>query len=56
VSKNLFPHNGFPIRLEHKKETTVFYFQCKEHLTSYLKRYKLKKNQITIMEKPDEKL
>ena len=42
-------HEVFPIKLEYtdKKlnEKKTCYFQCKEHLDSYLKRYKLKKSQ-----------
>ena len=43
ISSELFPYETFPIRLEfgEKKNTTVSYFQCEEHLQKYLERYKL---------------
>lgn len=47
-------HEVFPIKLEHLdksiNEKKVCYFQCKEHLESYLKRYKLKKGKYAISE------
>lgn len=38
-------HEVFPITLEFKedKDKKVCYFQCEEHLKSYLNRYKFKK-------------
>lgn len=45
-------HQVFPIKLEHidkhLKEKKICYFQCKEHLHSYIKRYKLKKSEYLI--------
>lgn len=43
-------HECFPITLTFKedKEKKVCYFQCKEHIDSYIKRYKLKKSDISI--------
>jgi PP-loop superfamily ATP-utilizing enzyme len=45
-------HEVFPIKLEHKdkrlNENKTCYFQCKEHLDSYLKRYKLKTTEYQI--------
>lgn len=43
-------HESFPLTLTFKedKEKKVCYFQCKEHLDSYIKRYKLKKSSISI--------
>lgn len=45
-------HQVFPIKLEHTdkqlKEKKVCYFQCKEHLDSYIKRYNLKKTEYII--------
>jgi hypothetical protein len=43
-------HEYFPITLTFKedKEKKVCYFQCKEHIDSYIKRYKLKKSDISI--------
>lgn len=45
-----FPYPSFPYRLEfgQKKNVTICYFSCKEHLDSYLKRYKLKKKDVKI--------
>lgn len=36
-------HETFPITLKYKKskEKIVCYFQCKEHMLMYVKRYKL---------------
>lgn len=47
-------HIAFPIKLTHKdgKEEKICYFMCKEHLQSYIKRYKLKKNQVKIENTP----
>ena len=44
----------FPIKLTHKdgKDEKVCYFMCKEHLQSYVKRYKLKKDQVKIETTP----
>lgn len=43
-------HECFPFTLHHKndKEKKVCYFMCQEHMDSYIKRYKLKKTEITI--------
>jgi len=50
ISTELFPYETFPIRLEfgEKKNTTVSYFQCEEHLQKYLERYKLDKRTIKL--------
>ena len=37
--KELFPHEGFPYRLEVKEENKVCWFQCQEHLHKHLLRY-----------------
>lgn len=46
----LFPYLTMPVRLEYgdKKDKTVCYFACEEHLQSYLNRYKLDKRTIKI--------
>jgi len=46
----LFPYETFPIRLEfgEKKNITICYFQCQEHIDKYLERYKLDKKTIKI--------
>jgi hypothetical protein len=43
-------HETFPLTLEFKegKDKKLCMFQCQEHLDSYLKRYKLKKNQYKV--------
>jgi hypothetical protein len=43
ISTELFPHENHPYRLEfgEKKNPTVCYFSCEEHLQKYLERYKL---------------
>lgn len=38
-------HKVFPITL--KLPDTVCYFQCKEHLDKYVKRYKIKKPNVS---------
>jgi hypothetical protein len=50
INTELFPYETFPIRLEfgEKKNTTVSYFQCEEHLQKYLERYKLDKRTIKL--------
>jgi hypothetical protein len=49
-------HIAFPVKLTHKdgKEEKVCYFMCKEHLQSYVKRHKLKKNQVKIENTPSK--
>ena len=41
----LFPHNGFPYRLEYEDGGTkrVCWFECEEHLVKHVTRYKLTK-------------
>lgn len=50
VAQNQFPYPTFPYRLEfgEKKNLTICWFQCEEHLDSYLKRYKLNKKKVKI--------
>lgn len=52
----LFPYLSFPIRLEFglKKDNTICFFQCEEHLQSYLNRYKLDRRKIKIDYKDGE--
>lgn len=55
VDYNVLPfHETFPIKLTYKegKEEKVCCFMCKEHLQSYIKRYKLKKTQVKIEKTP----
>lgn len=48
--QDLFPHLGFPIRLEYQdgKEHKTCWFQCQNHLDKHLTRYKLKSKDVTI--------
>ena len=50
ISTELFPYDKFGFRLEfgEKKNSTVCYFECQEHLDKYLERYKLDKRTIKI--------
>ena len=43
ISTELFPYEKFAFRLEFgdKKNPTICWFECQEHLDKYLKRYKL---------------
>ena len=50
ISTELFPYENHPYRLEfgEKKNPTVCYFSCEEHLQKYLERYKLDKRTLKI--------
>lgn len=50
ISTELFPYQNHPYRLEfgEKKNTTVCYFSCEEHLQKYLNRYNLDKKTLKI--------
>ena len=50
ISAELFPYEKFGYRLEfgEKKNTTICWFECSEHLDKYLERYKLDKRTIKI--------
>jgi len=50
IDTSLFPYETFPIRLEFgdKKNSTICYFQCHEHLDKYLERYRLDTKTIKI--------
>ena len=44
TQEELFPHGGFPYRLEYLDEnklTRLCWFQCEEHLTKHVIRYKI---------------
>jgi len=43
IDTSLFPYENHPYRLEfgEKKNVTICWFSCSEHLQKYLKRYKL---------------
>ena len=47
----LFPHENHPYRLEFgdsKKNITICWFECEQHLEKYIARYKLDKRTIKI--------
>ena len=50
IDTSLFPYDKFGFRLEfgEKKNSTVCWFECQEHLDKYLERYKLDKRTIKI--------
>jgi hypothetical protein len=50
ISTELFPYDKFGFRLEfgEKKNLTICWFECQEHLDKYLERYKLDKRTIKI--------
>jgi len=50
IETSLFPYGNFPYRLEfgEKKNLTVCWFECEEHLQKYLTRYKLDKRTIKV--------
>ena len=50
ISTELFPYEKFVFRLEfgEKKNTTVCWFECKEHLDKYLEGYRLDERTIKI--------
>ena len=50
ISTELFPYENHPYRLEfgEKKNSTVCFFSCEEHLDKYLERSKLDKRTIKI--------
>jgi hypothetical protein len=50
ISTELFPYENHPYRLEfgEKKNTTICFFSCEEHLDKYLNRYKLDKKTVKI--------
>ena len=50
ISTELFPYEKFGFRLEfgEKKNSTVCFFECQEHLDKYLERYRLDRRTIKI--------
>jgi len=50
ISTELFPYEKFEYRLEfgEKKNITVCWFECQEHLDKYLQRHKLDKRTVKI--------
>lgn len=52
----LFPYLTMPVRLEYgdKKDKTICWFACDEHLQKYLTKYKLDKRKIKVDYKDGE--
>ena len=53
----LFPHENHPYRLEFgdsKKNITICWFECEEHLEKYITRYKLNKRTIKIQYRDEQ--
>lgn len=53
TQEELFPHGGFPYRLEYKDEnnlTRLCWFQCEHHLTKHVARYKIAQGQTHVAE------
>lgn len=52
---NLFPHQGFPIRLEYQDgpDYRICWFQTELHLQKHITRYKLKESSIKIQYAPE---
>jgi hypothetical protein len=53
TEEELFPHHGFPIRLEHmdgkdKQDKKTCFFQTEGHLQKYLDKSKMKKSEYTV--------
>jgi len=50
ISTELFPYEKFGFRLEfgEKKNSTICWFECEEHLQKYMERYKLDSKTIKI--------
>ena len=50
IDTSLFLYENYPIRLQfgEKKQVTVCWFECQEHLDKYVERYKLDKRTIKI--------
>lgn len=50
-TKDLFPHNGFPYRLEDPNDKKkVAWFQCQEHLHKHLLRYSITNPKVDVAE------
>lgn len=50
IDTSLFPHENHPFRLEfgEKKNSTICWFSCEEHLKRYLTRYGLDEKKVKI--------
>jgi hypothetical protein len=49
-TEDLFPHDGFPIRLEYTdgKDHKICWFQCDSHFEKHMTRYKLNPNECKV--------
>jgi len=59
IEPTLFPHENHPYRLEFsdsKKNTTICWFECYEHLQKYITRYKLDKRTIKIQYRDEQSI
>jgi hypothetical protein len=56
IDTSLFPYSSFPIRLEYgdKKDHTLCFFECKEHLDKYISRHKLDKRKIKVIYRDEQ--
>ena len=56
IDTSLFPHENHPYRLEFgdKKNITLCWFECKEHLDKYIERYKLKAKDIQVQYRDEQ--
>ena len=56
IDTSLYPHQNHPYRLEFgdKKNLTICFFECEQHLKKYIERHHLKAKEITIQYR-DEK-
>ena len=57
LKKKRFPFPTFPVKLYHKdgkdnKDLKICHFECMEHAQKYIQRYKFRKNQYLLFEKP----
>jgi len=51
TEEELFPHGGFPYRLEYLDEnklTRLCWFQCEHHLTKHVTRYKIASGKVHV--------
>ena len=51
TEEQLFPHGGFPYRLEYTDEnslTRLCWFQCEHHLTKHVTRYRITQGSINV--------
>lgn len=56
IDTSLFPHENHPYRLEfgEKKNITLCFFECREHLDKYIERHKLKAKDIQVQYRDEQ--